>query len=93
MLRHLLLLLAELALTGFFLTPCVPSLPLSRAPEHMHEKRLVTSRMGNKKAATKGEKRKRDEKEAKTAESSSNAWKKSKCTDFDLLRFVDEGLL
>ena len=53
----------------------------------------MTSRMGNKKAATKGEKRKRDEKEAKTAESSSNAWKKSKCTDFDLLRFVDEGLL
>jgi hypothetical protein len=45
--------------------------------------------MGNKKTATKGDKRKKEE-EAKTANSN---WTYSKCSRNDLLHLVSEGLL
>ena len=59
----------------------------------MRVKRLVTSTMGNKKATNRGEKRKKEDKEAKITESARIVWKKSKCTESDLLHLVDESLL
>jgi hypothetical protein len=55
----------------------------------MQVKKLVTSRMGNKKAASKGDKEKM-EKEAKSA---SSDWNYGKCSRNVLLNIVTEGLL